>query len=99
MCAVEIVFLGVLRYIFFNEEDSVKIDISYKKKADGTNQHLLLLDEHLLNATYLATTFIMFYLAPPWMSVIFHFIICRGCLYGTLHLVLFIACTQKPKTA
>ena len=57
------VLFTVLRYMFFNEEDTVKIDISYKKKADGTNQHLLLLDEHLLNATYLAATFIMFYLA------------------------------------
>ena len=87
-----------LRYVFFGGENGAKIALSYKtEEAGGVNHEFLVLDEHLLNATDLAATFIMFYMVPPWVSILFYFIICRICLRGVLHFILLIARQDKLK--
>ena len=90
------IFTTLIRCIFYDEERSVKIPISFKT-TDGTYRHILQLDTQLLKATDLATTFIMFYMVPPWISCFVYFVTFKICLRSALLIFGSKTMSLKPK--
>ena len=52
--------------------------------SDGRNRHILQLDQNLLKAADLATSYILFYMLPPWISLFVFYIIVRVCIRGVV---------------
>ena len=74
--------ISVYRCIFYNEDKTGKVGLSFVVGKDGINREVIHFDTQLIKATQLVTTFFMFYLAPTWMSCFIYFITYRLCLLG-----------------
>ena len=86
----------LMRILFYDEEGSVKIPLSFKT-TDGNYRHILQLDTQLLKATGLATNFVMFYMLPPGISCFIYFVTFKICLRSTLLIFESKTMSLKPK--
>ena len=89
-------FVSLLRYMFVNGSGNMKFPILLKT-TDGIDRQILQLDNELLKAADLATSFIMFYMVPPWISCFVYFIIFKILFRGFLSIIMSTKRTLKVK--
>ena len=92
------IFISVYRCVFYNEDKTGKVGISFVIGRDSINREILHIDTQLMKATQLVTTFFLFYLVPTWMSCLIYFIVYRVGLIGGMSLTKTKLVEEATKT-
>ena len=79
-------FVTIVRCIFYKENQTSKVAVSFKS-GDGIIRQILHLDTQLLKAADITVTFALFYMLPPWLSCFMYFIIYKLCLRVALRIL------------